>query len=272
MTLLLSTVMLLSIGAIAGLLIGLLGIGCGLIVVPLLIFWLPRHGIAAPLIIKIAIATSLAVVCVSSISSAIAHHRYQRVQWHFVRQYAISILLGASLGALLVHFLQIRPLEILFGLIVILIAGYIGWKTKWQTARSEDASSYTPQPYSAPIAVTTTLIGTIATLIGIGGGTFMIPLLRKLKFPLMSAVGTSVACGSLISFMGLGTMLFTSYQLPDLPAWSFGYLYWPAFLCIAPASLLFSQAGARLAAHINTQLLQGLLALILFAIGIKMLV
>lgn len=271
MSIISSILIFLLIGSVAGLLMGLLGVGCGLIVVPLLALWLPYHGIAPSFVLKIAIATSLTIVFVTACSSMVAHHRYQRVQWFFIQQYGLTILIGAIIGAGLVHYLNMHTLKFVFGAMIVIIAIYTVWKLLLTSPQTELDPKALNRNYSWRLAIVTGCIGLISAMIGIGGGTFTVPLLRKLRFPLLHAIGTSAACGILVSLTGLITILIPSYGLKDLPAWSIGYLYLPAFILIAPTSFLFAQLGARVSAHLNAKLMQGLLAAILLIIGLKML-
>ncbi|ABE50504.1 MULTISPECIES: sulfite exporter TauE/SafE family protein [Methylobacillus] len=250
-------------GAGAGILSGLLGVGGGTVIVPILVFIFTSLAFPPQHIMHIALGTSLATIIVTSISSARAHHRKQNVHWSAVRLIAPGIVIGTLLGAVLAGQLDTVILKVIFAVFVLLIA-------------TQMVLNFTPAPHRQLPGRAGTLsmggiIGVLSSLVGIGGGSLSVPFLIYCNFNARYAIGTSAAIGLPIAVAGTLGFIITGLSQGNLPAYSLGYVYLPAFAGIALASMLTAPFGAYLAHKLPVQVLKKLFALLLYIVGIKML-
>ena len=250
-------------GAIAGILAGLLGIGGGLFIVPVLLFVLPLSGVVSEHLMVIAVATSLATIVITSISSVRAHHKKGAVMWPIFWRLTPGILLGAWLGALVADWLSNIILTGFFGCAVIII-GLQMW-----LAKQPDQSSY--QPGKLAFGASGTVIGMISAMIGIGGGSLTVPLLHYWRKPIVKAVATAAAGGLPIAVAGTLGFIFAGWGNSDLPDYSLGYVYLPAAGLIIISSSLFAPVGAHWAHRVPAQQLKKGFAVFLILVGIKVL-
>lgn len=251
------------LGGIAGVLAGLLGVGGGLVIVPVLAWLFYRSGISPEVVMHLAIGTSLATIVLTSISSVWAHHRRGAVLWSVFRQLTPGILLGAGLGAALADRLPSDSLRLIFGLFELGVALQMGLNLKPSPHRS------LPGPWG--LSAAGSVIGLVSAVVGIGGGTLTVPFLQWCNVTMRQAVATSSACGLPIAFGGALGFVITGWGTPMLPSLSSGYLYWPAFFGIVAASTLFAPVGARLAHRLPGATLKRFFALLLALLGLRML-
>ncbi len=250
-------------GAVAGLLAGLFGLGGGVILVPALLFLFAWQGFPSQTIAVTAVATSLATIVVTGLSSALAHRRLGSLKWEAVQHLLPGIVLGAVAGAWLAEQLPAEWLASVFALYLLGVAVQMGWR--WQ-----------PNPgarFPNPSLLTTAGggIGMLAAMLGIGGGTLTVPLLVRWAFPMRTAVAVSSACGLPIALAGTVSYGVLGWNTPGLPPGSIGYVYLPAFLGIVASSTLVAPFGASLAHRIPAQVLKRLFAVILIGIAIRIL-
>lgn len=259
-----SAVAYLALGAFAGTVAGLLGVGGGLIIVPVLVVLFARQGIESSIIMHLAVGTSLATIVVTSISSVYSHHRHGAVLWRVFWRLTPGIVIGAWLGAWLASMLPTREFKLIFGVFELLVAAQM-------------AFGFKPPPSSAlpgglGLAGAGSLIGTISAIIGIGGGSLTVPFLTWCQVKIHNAIATSAACGLPIAIAGsVGFMLTGSSQL-SLPNYASGFVYWPAFIGIVIASALFAPLGAKLAHRLSTKKLRGTFAVFLLGLAVWMFV
>lgn len=253
----------LALGAGAGLLAGLFGIGGGLVIVPVLIFTFTAQGFAPEILVHLAVGTSLATIIPTSISSTLTHHRKQGVNWSWFKLIAPGIVLGALLGAWTASLLSGLALQAIIGVFVLLVAVQMGFNL--QPAPSGRAL---PAPVMASAGGG---IGWASAIFGIGGGTLSVPFLTWCNAPMRQAVGTSAALGLPIAIFGALGNVFSGWQNPLLPEWSSGYIFWPAFIGIVLTSVPFARLGARLAHFLPERLLKRLFALLLLLVGLRFL-
>lgn len=251
------------VGACAGVLAGMLGIGGGLILVPALAYSFQLQGISEAHIMPLALGTSLGAIVLTAISSVIAHQRHGAVQWPAFRQLLPGLLIGAALGATLASLFDSVWLRRLFGMFELLVA--IQMLSAWRPNAQRHL------PGTTGMLLTGGSIGALSALLGIGGGTLSVPFLVWCNMAMRQAVATAAACGLPIALAGASGYLLQGWQAHDLPSGSTGYLYWPALLPITLASLITAPLGAWLTHHLPTALLKRLFALILVALGLKML-
>lgn len=255
----------LALGALAGWLAGLLGIGGGLIVVAALVWLLPAHGVPMQALMQVALATALAGIVVTALSSTRAHWRRGAVRWSLVAWLAPGLMLGAAFGAVLATWLPSRLLALIVAVYCLLSAGQLAW------GRVRPASEHAAQVGRGLLAAAGAVIGAVSALVGIGGGSMTVPLLIWRGVQPVRAVATSAACGFLIAIAAAaGYALSPRAADAGLPEHSFGYIYLPAALAIAIASALTAPLGAALAHRLPAMLLRRVFAAFLVLIAALM--
>lgn len=253
----------LSLGAVAGVLAGLLGVGGGLIIVPVLALVFRAAHMAPDVIMHLAIGTSLATIVLTASASVYAHQRHGAVLWPVVRWITPGIIAGAFFGAWIAAQLHSSGLKLIFGVFEILIA--------LQIAIGKRPPPNHHLPAAAGLTGVGSVIGVISALLGIGGGSMTVPFLVWCNVSIQQAVATSAAVGMPIALTGSIGYLMMGLSDSHLPHNSLGYIYWPALLCIAIASLLAAPLGASLAHRLPTVGLKRLFALLLVCLGVWML-
>lgn len=252
------------LGVIAGFVAGLLGVGGGLIIVPVLILIFQSNNFIQDSIVHMAIGTSLATIIFTSLSSIYAHHfKHKAVRWDIVMQLSPGIIVGALLGAIFADFISSTNLQYFFGFFELTVAAQMAFNIKASAARA--------LPAFKGIFATGTGIGFISSLVGIGGGTLTVPFLNWCNVKMQQAVATSSACGLPIAVAGCIGFIVTGWNETTLPEHSFGYIYWPAFLSIVISSTLTAPVGASFAHWLSADKLKRFFSLILFLLGLRML-
>lgn len=251
------------LGAIAGILAGLLGVGGGLVIVPVLAWMFVDAGFSTSVIMHLALGTSLATIVVTSISSSYSHHKYNAVLWPLVAKLAPGIVIGAWLGAAVADQLPSTILQKVFGVFELLVAVQIGLNLK--------TASHRTLPGKLMTSIAGTVIGGVSAIVGIGGGTLTVPFLHWCNVNMRNAVATSAACGFPIAVAGALGYIVAGWNNAVLPNSSSGYVYWPAFAAISITSLIFAPLGAKLAHTIPVPLLKRIFSVVLLVLGIKML-
>ncbi len=252
------------LGVIAGFVAGLLGVGGGLIIVPVLIFIFQSNNFSPEAIVHMAIGTSLATIIFTSFSSVYAHHyRHKAVRWDIVKQLTPGIIVGALFGAVIADFISAKILQQFFGFFELFVAVQMALNIKAHAART--------LPGNAGILTAGSGIGMISSIVGIGGGTLTVPFLVWCNVKMQHAVATSSACGLPIAVAGCVGFIVTGWNETGLPEDTVGYVYWPAFLIIVISSMLLAPFGAWLAHRLPAAKLKRVFSLALFVLGIKML-
>ncbi len=254
----------LATGAFAGTLAGLLGVGGGLIIVPILALSFASQGIAGEVQMHLAVGTSLATIIFTSLSSVYAHQRRGAVSWPAFRAMTPGIILGAFLGAVIARWLPTFSLRTLFGLFELFVA--------IQMALSLKPAPHRSLPGRLGMSGAGVIIGSLSALVGVGGGTLTVPFLLWCNVTIHRAIATSAACGLPIAVAGATGFVISGWHNALLPEWSSGYLYWPALLGVVSASILFAPLGARLAHSMPTLVLKRLFALLLLGLALRMLI
>lgn len=260
----LETLTLMLIGALTGILAGLLGVGGGLVVVPALAFWLPLQGVDPADALHAAVATSLASICVTSVASAWAHYRRGAVDLRAFGWLAPGLLLGSSGGAVIVAGIP-APALTLFVAAFCLFAAL-------QVARPRALQVHpAPQLPARWLAPGGLAIGAVSAAVGIGGGSLTVPLLYRLGAPLQRAIATSAAAGFPIALAGtLGYM--SAATPPALSAWAVGLVDFKLALAIGSLSVLTAPIGAALAHRWSLARLKRVFAFWLVLVSILLLV
>ena len=253
----------LATGLLTGLLSGLLGIGGGLIMVPALSFIFARLGFPLAYIMHMALGTSLAVIVITSIASSRAHHSHQNVDWAIMKNIAFGIMLGAFSGSLVAAKFDSSLLKGFFIIYVFLVALQI-------------LSDYAPNPSRilparAALNCVGVAIGWVSSFVGIGGGTLSVPFLMYCNVPTKRAIGTSSAIGLPIAIAGALGYIISGLHVVSLPNFSLGFIYLPAFIIIALASIISAPIGALLVQKLSVKKLKKIFAVLLIIIGLNML-
>nr|WP_235937707.1 sulfite exporter TauE/SafE family protein [Marinobacter caseinilyticus] len=253
----------LSLGAVAGVLAGMLGIGGGLVIVPVLIFSFDMQGVSPEIAAHLAVGTSLATIIFTSISSILSHHARHAVRWDIFRPMMMGIVLGAALGAWTASLLSGAALELIIGVFVLLVAIKMLLDVNPPPGRAV--------PGSMGLGAAGASVGWVSAIFGIGGGTLTVPFLSWCNVRMQHAVGTSAACGLPIALAGSLTNVATGWQATTLPEYSLGFVYVPALVGVAITSVIFARFGAALAHRLDARLLKRIFAVLLVIIGIRFL-
>lgn len=254
---------LLGTGALTGFLAGLMGIGGGMVMVPIISMFLWAQDFPAEHVVRVAIATSLTTILFTSMSSVRAHHRRGAVLWPTVRLLAPGVLVGSLAGAQIAGRIDARLLAGLFALFVGATATQMLLKRHDPHASDEHRR---PLPGTGGMFATGTLIGVLSALVGAGGGFLMVPFLSSHGVRMQNAVATSAACGFPIAFAGAVGYVIAGWTA-GLPGPMLGYIYLPALVFIAIASVLTAPYGARAAHAMPTATLRKVFALTLYAVA-----
>jgi len=252
------------LGVVAGFVAGLLGVGGGLIIVPVLIVIFQLNNFADEIIVHMAIGTSLASIVFTSMSSIYAHHfQHKAVQWDIVKRLTPGIIFGALLGAVIADFIPAKILQKFFAVFELAVAFQMALNIKAHAART--------LPNLTGMTSAGTGIGVVSSIVGIGGGTLTVPFLSWCNIKIQNAVATSSACGLPIAIAGCVGFVLMGWNEIALPEFALGYVYWPAFLAIVVSSILLAPVGAWLAHRLSAAKLKRFFSLVLFILGIKML-
>ncbi|MFM8609839.1 MAG: sulfite exporter TauE/SafE family protein [Burkholderiaceae bacterium] len=250
---------LLVLGTVTGFLAGLLGIGGGMIMVPFITFILDAKGFPAEHAVKMAIATSLATICFTSLSSVRAHHQRGAVLWPVARSLAPGIVVGGLLGAQLAVAMSSRVLSVLFAL-------FIGFSATQMLLDRKPKPSRT-LPGASGLFGVGGLIGFLSSLVGAGGAFISVPFMTWCNVKIHNAVGTSAALGFPIALAGTIGYIWAGIGLPQMPWGSVGYLYLPALIIISVASVTLAPIGARAAHRMDIKPLKRVFAFVLYALA-----
>jgi len=254
---------LLILGCASGFLAGLLGVGGGMVMVPFMTFLLTAKGLPGQHVVKMAVATSLATICFTSVSSVRAHQARGVVRWDIVRWLAPGIIVGSLLGAQIARVLPSRVVAVLFAL-------FVGFSaTQMFLDRKPEPSRTLPQRVGMFAAGG--VIGSLSALVGAGGAFLSVPFMIACNLPVHNAVGTSAALGFPIALAGSIGYVIAGWSLHDMPTGTLGYLYLPALLIIASASVLTAPVGARAAHSLDVKKLKRVFAGLLYSLAAYML-
>jgi uncharacterized membrane protein YfcA len=253
----------LGVGAVAGVLAGLLGIGGGLVIVPMLVYCFTREQIPNEFIMHLALGTSMASIIFTSVSSFWAHHRRRAVHWTVVQRIALGILVGTFLGSCLAARMTTGLLKGFFVAFLYYVAAQMLIDRKPKSSRDF--------PGWLGMFGVGNVIGAVSSLVGIGGGTLSVPFMIWCNVPVHHAIGTSAAIGFPIAIAGTVGYIFNGLNVAGLPSHSLGYIYLPALAGIVCSSVLTAPLGVRLAHSLPVAQLKRVFAMLLIAVATKML-
>jgi uncharacterized protein len=248
------------LGIAVGFVAGLLGIGGGMLLVPFLTFIISKRGVPGDLAVKMAIATSMATILFTALSSVRAHHRRGAVRWDIVRGMAPGIVIGGLLaGAGVFALVKGQALALFF-------AGFVGFSaTQMLLDKKPKPSRQLPGPVGQ--AGVGSGIGFLSGLVGAGGGFISVPYMSWCNVPMHHAVATSAALGFPIALANTVGYVLGGWNQHSPLAGAFGFLYVPALIVIASCSVMTAPLGARMAHRLNVRQLKRAFALLLFALA-----
>lgn len=254
----------LALGAFVGFFSGLLGIGGGAAMVPMLAFIFAAKDFAPDSVVHLALGTGIATMVFTAASSARSHHRHGAVNWAIMLRMAPGIIIGTFGGALLAGALDVRLLSVLFTALIYYLA------TRMLLDRKPAPGRTMPGPLGVMLAAGA--IGVISSLTATGGAALVIAFLVRRKVRIHEAIGTAAAISWPLAVAGAAGYILSGLSTPDRPQYSIGYVYLPALAAIAVASMLMAPVGARLAHRTPGSRLKKIFALVLFGLATSMLV
>lgn len=247
------------LGGCVGFIAGLLGVGGGAIMVPVLTSLFVAQGIAQEHVVHLALGTSLSSILLTSISSLMAHHRRDGVLWPQVRCITPGILIGSLLAMLILHFVQSIFLAAWFALFMVFVA--------FQILFGKAPRASKPLPSKTGLIAAGSVIGALSTLASIGGGSISVPYLLRHNVPLKKAIGTSAALGFPIALFGMTVYwVLGEFFSPS----ERGYIAFQAVIPISLMSIIFAPLGVRAAYKLPVNVLKKIFAALLIALSAKM--
>jgi uncharacterized membrane protein YfcA len=251
-------------GVVGGVLAGLLGIGGGIVIVPVLDAALAFYGTDPAIRMQVAVATSLATIIPTSISSSRAHHRRASVDLELVRRWAPFMLAGSVAGTVVAAHVHSRVLSAVFGVVAFLIALKMILPLEGRTLAREI-------PRGPWMPIIPAVIGGISSMMGIGGGTLSVTTLTLLNEPIHRAVGTAALFGLVISLPGTIAFMFAGYGDPRMPPFNVGFVNLLGFALIAPSTWVAAPLGAALAHRLSQRQLGLMFGVFLLIVSLRML-
>ena len=252
----------LGIGAVVGFAAGLLGIGGGMVMVPLLVFVLTAQGLAANAL-HMALATAMATILFTSLSSVRAHHGLGSVDWPIVRAMVPGTIVGAFAAALVAGLIPTRPLAVMFTALVFYAASQMLLDLRPKATR--------PFPSRSSLFAVAAAIGGVSSLLSAGGAFLSIPFLAGRGVPVRRAIGSAAAIGFPIALAGSFGHVMQGLRTEGLPPWTVGFVYLPALGLVAATSMATAPLGAKLAHRVPVRRLRLIFAVLLYAMAARML-
>lgn len=255
------------LGLIAGVLSGLLGIGGGLVIVPTLAWLLPKMGISHDLVMPMALATSLATICVTGMSSVMAHQRRHSVPWAQARWLVAGMIVGGLLGAQVASLVGGMMLKKFFGGFLFFSAWRMLARKKQPSTPSDALRLSNPLLGSINIGV-----GMLSSMLGIGGGTLLVPLLTFAGMAMTQAVAAAATCTLAVAVAGTLSYAISGMHQTGLPHGSLGFLYLPALLALLPGAFFMAPVGVRLLHRVPAEKVKIGFSVLLVLVGLEMLI
>ena len=254
----------LAVGSIAGFIAGLLGIGGGMIIVPVVLWVLQMKGLGGIEHAQhLAVGTSFAIMVFTTFSSVMAQQRKGSVDWAVVRRMAPGMVVGVMIGSMLAKRLSNEALQVFFIVFVVLVALKTLTDAKPKPTRS--------LPGPAGLAAVGSLFGMASSWVGIGGGSLSVPFMLYCNVPVRTAVGTSAGLAWPIAVAGAVGYLYSGWNVAGLPEGTLGFWYLPAVAVLSVATMLFAPLGVKAAHKLPPEKLKLAFGLLLLVIAARML-
>jgi len=254
---------LLATGALAGVLAGLLGVGGGIVIVPVLFLLFPLLGIDESIRMHLAVGTSLATIIPTSIVSARSHYKRGGVDFELLKSWGPAIFIGVVIGGLFGGKARGETLTLIFAVVALLVAANMSF-------RKEGMILAETLPGGLLRNAIGLVIGLFSVLMGIGGGTLSVPILTAFNYPIRRAVGTAAAIGLIIAVPGAITFILSGLNAANLPPGSLGYANLFGFALIVPATMAMAPVGAKIAHTIDPGNLRKAFAFFLLLTSLRM--
>ena len=254
----------LAIGAFVGFCAGLLGIGGGAILVPLLTLLLAAQDIPREHVLHLAVGTTMATILLTSVSSVWAHAARGSLRWDIVRAMTPGVLAGGLAGSSVASRVPTTLLAVLFAATVFVAATNILLERKPRPSRS--------LPGTAGMLAVGFAISALSAFAAVDGAFLTVPFMLWCNVPLLQAIGTAAAIGFPIALSGTIGFVASGWGAEGLPPWSAGYVYLPAFAAVSLASVALAPAGAATAHRLPTRLLKRLFVFLLYGLALYLIV
>ncbi|CUH44109.1 sulfite exporter TauE/SafE family protein [Ruegeria atlantica] len=256
--------LLLVIGALAGVLAGMLGVGGGIVLVPAFFYAFQTLGYGGPQLMQLCLATSLATIIITSLRSVLAHNKKGAVDWDILRGWGPGIAVGAIVGVLVASALRTEALQALFGVLGMVIGAYLGLgKSEWRLGYA--------MPKGVKRAVLSPSVGFLSVLMGIGGGSFGVPLMSLFNTPIHRAVATAAGFGVVIAVPSVLGFLFLDIAPEHRPPFTIGAVNLIAFAIVVTMTMITAPWGVKLAHAMDPKPLKRVFAVFLTLVALNML-
>ncbi|MEO8385612.1 MAG: sulfite exporter TauE/SafE family protein [Betaproteobacteria bacterium] len=249
-------------GILVGFFAGLLGVGGGALMVPILSLTFASQGFSSDHVVHMALATSMATIVPGGVASAWAHHKHKAVNWQVVKQMAPGLLVGTFSGAVIAHFSSTVFLKTFFVGFICFLAAQLLFDLRPKSRHA--------LPGTAGMITFGVVMGVISSFAGIGGAVLSIAFLTWCNFRMHDAIGTAAAIGVPLAIAGTVGFIVTGLFDNELPMWSLGYVYLPAFAGIAVTSIAIAPIGAKLAHRLPVAVLRRVFVVFLVVLAVKM--
>lgn len=250
----------LSLGLVTGFLSGLFGIGGGFIRIPIFVYVFPMIGVAHPILMHVAVGTSVALIIPTAIAASIKQYTQGNLDLSFYSSWAIGIFVGVLIGLFLVPYISTQLFQIIFVVLVLNIAAYLGL-VKDSLVISKNA------PKGVIKALISMSIGLASALTGTAGGALTTPALKAFSVPLKKAIGTASATGLVIGLVSTIGFVIHGWSIPDLPHFSFGYVNLVVFFAMLPSIFWGASLGAKINNRLDDRIVQRTFALLMLAVA-----
>jgi uncharacterized membrane protein YfcA len=256
-------IILLLAGGLAGFIAGLFGVGGGIIIIPVSLWFMGMKDVETDYIQHIAVGTSLSVMVFTTAVSSFGHYKRKSIDWYVFKPLVLGIVSGVLFGSSIAHFIDGKHLQIVFIVFsfIVSIRTLVGFKPK---SGETKINKYGVSGGGA-------IIGFLSGILGIGGGVFNVPFMLYMKVPVKKAVGTSALLSWTTALTGSLTYIFTGSQLNDLPKETVGFLYWPLALTLVIGTVIMTPIGVRLAHKIPENILRISFGILMLAISTQIL-
>jgi uncharacterized membrane protein YfcA len=252
------------LGAFAGLMAGLLGIGGGLIIVPVLVFLLPIFQSLPPeQVMVVAIASSLCSIIFTCSSSAWAHHQLHHISWNYTPALLIGAAIGAAITGYLAHLIDANILKKIFGCAVL----FLGLRMLINPVSIHRR----PLPANPVLSLFSVGLSTLASLLGIGGGALYVPMLTHFSVGVRHAIGAASIVGFVIACFATSGYVISGWKQFEDKVGYLGYVYWPAVVGIVSTSLIAAQYGAKLTSYLPVEKIKKIFGIFLLIVSARML-
>ena len=251
-----------AIGGFAGVLAGLLGVGGGIVLVPAFYYTFAGLGFESGELMQVCLATSLATIIVTSARSVSAHHKRGAVRWDILKSWAPGIVVGAVIGVLVAAGLRSATLQMIFGILAFTIGLYMLFgNAAWRVADE--------MPGGPLRWVLSPIVGFLSVLMGIGGGSFGVPIMTLHSVPIHRAVATAAGFGFIIALPSVIAFFFV--HVAGAPPWTLGAVNIPAFLVVIAMTTITAPIGARIAHALDPKPLKRVFGVFLTLVALNML-